>query len=425
MENPLRKYLDRRISFRISVANIGLIVWGFAGLIYVAWEAYWYNKVGLMFVKWHTHLFVYGLLFYGLALLGKIWRGSRWLGSLAVFVSVFLCAEVFLMLTGFKKTFYESKYNAYRSPYISPLLSHYHTWNTLESSHRLISDEFDYWRPTNSIGFADGEWKLPQETPGLTRILALGDSFTEGDGAPFDSSYVACLKRRLEKSGDSCYVMNGGICGSDPFENFMNLEHLLVRYKPRYVLQCISTNDLYTDIATRGGFERFLPDGGQRYRTAPWWEPVFAVSYVSRLFFSAMGYNILLINEDDTRFNEQLNEDLLKLFDRYTAFCRQEGITLLVFILPDRDEVIHREYRFDYSEMTRYLGGFPQVHVCSLMPHYVADAGMASGEWDSYYWPNDGHHNSRGYALMADGVFACLKPLLSHDSQGHPTPQQP
>ena len=73
------------------------------------------------------------------------------------------------------------------------------------------------------------------------RVLAIGDSFTEGDGAVVDSCYPVLLGKFLNSPNDSTgyEILNAGTCGSDPVYGYQNLQDRLCNYRPDVVLQTI------------------------------------------------------------------------------------------------------------------------------------------------------------------------------------------
>jgi hypothetical protein len=107
---------------------------------------------------------------------------------------------------------------------------------------------------------------------------------------------VALLKQKFLAADDSVDLMNAGVCGSDPFENYMNFKNRLQIYKPQLIIQTLTTTDITTDSRLCGGMERFQENETVKYKAAPWWEPLYAFSYISRLFFKMAGYNELLQN---------------------------------------------------------------------------------------------------------------------------------
>ena len=389
-------------------------------IVYLGWEIYWSTQVGLSFVKWHTHLMVYAYLglfgFLAFKLLGSSVKVKNvFLVYSSVLISLFI-GEIFLSFYGVNKTYLEKISGHYESPYHPPEKDYYHTWPK-GVGHWIRKPEYSYWRPTNSLGFADVEWSVAKK-PGQLRILSLGDSFTEGDGAPFDSSYVAIMERELHSSDDSIYIMNAGTCGSDPFNNYMNLRDRLMAYEPDIVIQSIHSADMSADILLRGGFGRFQQDGTVKYEPGPWWEPIYAVSYVGRTFFKIEGYNELLRKNSITP-NEinRVNESVKDLFAQYTSLCKAHHVKLLFVIHPEKQEVEHNKYDYDFSYILNHLPADESIKVADLLPSYREYIKVNSGKIADYYWRYDGHHNSKGYKMMAETTLKYISPLLMDSIQ--------
>src|SRR5262245_29171607 len=78
------------------------------------------------------------------------------------------------------------------------------------SDDRLLTRaEFDVRVATNALGFR--EPRLPSPKPaGVTRIVALGDSFTQGYGVAEDEAYPHALEARLAARGRRIEVLNLG-----------------------------------------------------------------------------------------------------------------------------------------------------------------------------------------------------------------------
>jgi lysophospholipase L1-like esterase len=379
---------------------------------YFIWELYWYNQLGLNFIKWHTHLMLYVYLWLIMAvLIHLLFRKNNNLSNnfiLAGTSVIFMLfgAELFLEITELKKTYLEKIGNGYTSPYIANTThGHYHGWPSIEKEHWIVKREYKYWRPTNTHGVGDYEWKVEKDSSEL-RILTLGDSFTEGDGAPYDSSYPAILKNLFHSYTIPINIMNAGVCGSDPFYNYLHLKNELVAYQPDVVIQTIASHDLITDIILRGGMERFKSDGGQQFRNAPWWEAIYAVSYLSRFYFSCKGYTELLRKKYLT--NEEvawLNKTLIKLLDDYIKLCAENNIKLIMVLRPDREEIIMGKYAFDFTLIKQKLQETDGVQTIDLLPKYIDYIEAHNSNTTDYFWEFDGHHNSKGYSMMAATIF--------------------
>ncbi len=415
MMNRLSDFLHQNIVIRVPV-------WIFLLLplaAYLAWEIYWYSRVGLRFIKWHTHLMLFAYIWMAGMLVLRILSEKKredYFKKIALsfnaLIFTFFLLEVTLLITGINKTYLEKVDSFYTSPYQALQSSYYHTWRT-NKQRCLIKPEYHYCALSNSLGFVDEEWKVNKK-PGEKTIIALGDSFTEGDGAPYDSSYVALLREKLNSRNDSFYVMNAGICGSDPFNNFVILRDLLMVYEPDYVIQVLSSHDLITDIILRGGMERFREDGTVKHYSAPWWEPVYAISYSSRIFFNAAGYDELLRRGEITNEEEaKLNEQVIELFRMYARFCRENNIKLFVSLRPDKFEIESNNYSFDFSLIQNELMKNENIIYFDLLPDYLEYIEQRKTQPADYFWVHDGHHNSNGYQMMADAIFDNIRPYLN------------
>lgn len=384
---------------------------------YLIWEIYWFNKVGYYAIKWHTHLMPYAYLVFGLYIMHhwnlhkKLPKVFQLLVSITIFLS-FL--ELLLLLTGKTKTSAEKSFGSYISPFKSTFATdyYYHVWDKSTPTHELTTPEFSFTYPTNSLGFPDEEWKTDKTDNNSIRILTLGDSFTEGDGANYDSNYVAHLKRMLVNDSIKFEVLNAGVCGSDPVYNYMNLKDRLLPYKPDVVIQMISSPDITYDMAMRGGLERYENDRILLDKP-PWWELIYASSYTSRILFGMLGYGEHLMKKGKS--DENTNEKLITLFEEYSAFCIKNNIMLILVIRPEVDEVKMNKYAFNFSPLIQSLSVHNNNKVVDLLPFYQSYMKQNGLKPEELFWKKDRHHNTKGYKMLADGIYSFLK-TISMDS---------
>ncbi len=96
----------------------------------------------------------------------------------------------------------------------------------------------------NSRGFVGADFEDPPP-PGVTRIVALGDSCTFGQGT-FDGTYPAQLQIRLNSMGGrpGYQVINAGIEGLDSALAFRRLQSKVIPLGPDIVTIYIGWNDL-------------------------------------------------------------------------------------------------------------------------------------------------------------------------------------
>jgi lysophospholipase L1-like esterase len=429
--DKLKKWRCKKISLKISFAFSYTISYGMFMIVllsllmgaYILWEIYWYLHVGLSFIRWHTHLMPYILI--GSVFLLLLSRATShglskhttdlYLLSGTIIFSLFL-SETILCVWGGTKTYTEKRKGYYESPYKALWRNHHRVWSP-SVPHWLTTSEFSYIRPTNSLGFGDVEWPITKKR-GEKRILTLGDSFTEGDGAPFDSSYVALMRTILMATDTSVYIMNAGVCGSDPFDNYVNYQDLLQRYKPDMIIQMIGSDDMNSNILIRGGSERFKVDGTTRYLPAPWWEPLYAISYISRLFFRAAKYNELLQKTTISLHEYNRIENSVEgLFTRYSALCAANNTSLIIVLHPEKSEVVFDRYNYDFQQLLNYLAKNDRIKTVDLLPAYRSYIKETHTKIESYYWQIDAHHNSNGYLMMAKEIADSILPVLEGPRQ--------
>lgn len=405
-------------SFLKKKIPLHLPVWMVAAspfALYIVWSYYWFTKVHLSFIKWHTHVMVYVYLwFIGMTILSftKRKHASELQKNILLLFSAVIFSlavvEIYLHVSGKVNTYLEKASGYYTSPYHPLDQTHYHGWMP-GKPHLIKKPEYSFLFPTNSFGMPDVEWPVCKED-GEARILALGDSFTEGDGAPHDSNYPSLLKQMLKDAEINQFtVMNGGVSGSDPFLNFVALRDLLLPYKPDIVLQELSSDDITTDIVIRGGMERFLPNGKQKFKDGPWWEFIYAVNYLSRFYFHHVGYNeILRKGYPSKEESREINSKLNALFSDFDSLSKVNGIRLIIFLKPDREEIMANKYRYDFTLILTHLQKNLNVEFFDLLPFYQQHITRSNSDVKDYFWVYDGHHNSKGYKMMAEGIYSYL-----------------
>jgi lysophospholipase L1-like esterase len=104
------------------------------------------------------------------------------------------------------------------------------------------------WVKTNSQGMRDREL-LAADTPGLTRIAVLGDSFAFGFGVTLDETFTEVLEVQLNAAGDGrrYEVLNFGVPGYSTEEEAAVLEHKALAFDPKVVVVAYVLNDPETE----------------------------------------------------------------------------------------------------------------------------------------------------------------------------------
>jgi lysophospholipase L1-like esterase len=283
------------------------------------------------------------------------------------------------------------------------------TWTTADFVHS---------RRTNDLGLSERNLSR-EKTDREYRIIALGDSFTEGVGTDYESSWVKAMERRLAQQMPDRKVttINAGISGSDVFFEYMLLREKLVTYAPDLVIVAVNASDI-DDVILRGGMDRFQADGTSRSpRPPPRWEWLYGISYVTRLVVhGGLGYNHLFMKRSRSEIDRrEAAEKIRSLMPAFADVASKHGFRLVVVFQPTGGDISFKSF----GELQRVLDDLQRrggIDVIDVMARWSAEGRLSPDEWPKLYWPTDGHHNQKGYALLG---MTIADALLELESEGH------
>ncbi|HVJ24265.1 MAG TPA: GDSL-type esterase/lipase family protein [Burkholderiales bacterium] len=223
---------------------------------------------------------------------------------------------------------------------------------------------------TNSRGLRDAR-EFPYEKPaGTLRVLALGDSHTQGYEVRQDATYSAVLERALIANGFKAEVLNAGVSGFSTAEELAYLEAEGYRYQPDVVVLGFFAND-YEDNLKAGLFA--LENGqlaARKHEHLPGvgiQNAIYAVPGVSWLsensYFYSVAFNTVWVQFKNmaaahakektfdyaiaTKAQSKYDTDLAAaLVERMHAFCARRGIRFIVVDIPQGTPA---PYRFGKS----------------------------------------------------------------------------
>lgn len=315
--------------------------------------------------------------------------------SLFVF---FVLAELVLRVKGDTYSWSEKNGRGYLSPYETEDSDCLHIRHSGRAKYN--SPDFDYSLDVNKEGVRDTNHSITNNE-GNVRVIGIGDSFTEGMGAPYDSTWLNQLSS-FSVNGVFIEPISGGVAGADMFTGYYLYKERLLKYDPDFLIVVINQTDV-NDFFVRGGFERFQ---GIECRTkkAPTIEFFFKNSHLIRSFLiNVLGYNWQLISESE---REELWLDFVDeyklLIDRYLELNSGKEKRLIVAFHPLVHEVLLARYEFSFSELKHYRNA--EVEYIDILDRVLSET-QNGQDMFKLYWPNDQHFNSLGYQVFAEEIY--------------------
>lgn len=288
--------------------------------------------------------------------------------------------------------------------YFSPYWNDKNYWFVYQPDDTLSYSrkDFPYFRITNSLGIPERELNLA-DTGAVKKILCLGDSFTEGMGAPADSAWCRLLENYLNSSSDDSFVVyNAGIAGSDPVYEEHLLHGKLWNVNWTAVIFCINGTDL-EDCKIRGGMERFRADSTVAYRKPPAWEPFYATSYLFRLTVNnILGYDQFFLSKTENRkLGVVATDNIRTVLFKARQELDERNIHLIVVAHPLKGEAEMKAFSNPY--MDTLLSQMDDLKPLNLLP-YFADSLPDDPQYKNLYWQHDAHFKPEGYSIMAEKI---------------------
>ncbi len=308
-----------------------------------------------------------------------------------------------------------------------------------------VPGAYDITFSTNAQRFRGRKEYLPQPPPGTIRIAVLGDSFTFGAGAEDDQTYPAELERVLNRQAGErrsrVEVINAGVPGTGTGEQALVYDVWVKRFRPHLVILSVYVNDADDDR------ERHLFTWSRNgVEPRPRAELAAADSAIRKLrstLDAVPGYELLIQRSQLVNLGRLTVSDLIHRYrartgteplaqspvgrqrfedglavmageiDWLDARVREEGATLLVVFIPDRNLAyqlsIPEEVQTRTALMIENLERYCKAHglpFANLTPTMVA-AARASGS-PLYYSGLDTHATPEGYRAIADAVARAL-----------------
>lgn len=272
-----------------------------------------------------------------------------------------------------------------------------------QARHR--TPELDVTVRINSQGFrADRDYAL-EPAPETRRVVAVGDSFTFGQGVEAHEAFPAILERRLERTE----VINLGVPGYGLDQQLLMLEGRGLLYRPDLILVGLHTPDVFR--STRASYGRYAKPvfrfrGGRLELTNVPVPPPGTPPPPVRGLDRSHVYRLISVRLERRGFGEVW--DLTRsLFGRMAARAAEAEARLMVLLLPPKYGVYGSplERRSQAGTTGRIAGILREL---GIEHHDLTPALDGRAEREVLFYPEDQHFTPAGHRVVAEEVFERL-----------------
>lgn len=299
------------------------------------------------------------------------------------------------------------------------------------------SSEFKVSLNLNREGLRDYEHNIEKKS-GSFRILALGDSFTLGHGVEMEDSYPKVLEKLLNggtRDKSKYEVINTGVFGWEPTQEYLYLMNYGLRYKPDLIIWSLFVgNDFYEtsccgliEISGEGSMplkvnKDFNLATKALLEKVPGYNYLCQNSHLLSLFKRGIGRLLSIKDENNyQRFMHSLysGTPLLKprkallltkrLLKDSFGYAQSRGIGFLILIIPAYEQ-LHpdccgtkngwKDITYPNREIEKFCReeGIPSLDLFTDMSNAVI-AGR------SLYYAKDRHWNREGHKKAAELIY--------------------
>lgn len=257
---------------------------------------------------------------------------------------------------------------------------------------RLMGVEFE----TNSKGLRDREFSR-ERTPGVKRIMMLGDLLTVGWGVPMEQTFSKRVEQLYRGRGESVEVINTGVGN---YNTVQEVQFFLTEgksYRPDIVVLNYFVNDAEPVPESR-------PPGWLLRKCSACVFALGRIDTLGRMFSAKQDWAEYYLGLYDNGAGKGWLAARAAI-DRLATYCKANGIKLLVASLPELHDV--QNYRFQtVTDLVRRAAEDNGVAFADVLPHLRAQA--SSKLWVT---PPDPHPNGYANGFIASGLFEALQRL--------------
>jgi hypothetical protein len=297
---------------------------------------------------------------------------------------------------------------------------------------RLRYNNYDYILRTNSLGLACPEIDIEKSDPSTKRLLVIGDAFSMPEGMEYEYAYPSLLQQKLKEMLNPGHVevINAGVTGYGPVEEYPQLKELLPVIKPDIVIYEFFINEF--GEATLSPQDRLKSIGFiSEDKTA--FQKLLKRSQVvanfrkiqSQLKEAIRGaperwrYSKSLLGYYKTGENRYYSEESLAAIQHYlesmNSVCRQFQADLIVYFVPgavavsQASDIAYFPAGENLTDRSKYDLALPLRNLCKIadplgIPVVDLTPSLKAHSVQPVYFPESWHWNKEGHKIVADVI---------------------
>lgn len=304
-----------------------------------------------------------------------------------------------------------------------------------DKSTHLKYNNYDYYVRTNSYGFNSEPINLSAKAANEKRILIVGDAFSMPEGMEYTSAYPYLLEQKLRKEYPQFIinVINAGVTGYGPIEEYSQLKKYISLVKPDIVINQFFVNEFddinIGKIERRTGIGFFVDKSLKKKYFGNDQIPVHLERYSQKklgITDKLYPYNrcLLFYYENNAHYyDDTVITKVSKYFDEMKQLCNNYNSKYIVMYVPGQIEVskpkdiAYYPYSKNLQDTTEFNFTKPQQIVNTLCNEkgilyintkpYLKDFPV-----QPVYFPESWHWNKTGHIAAAN----ILDEFISSDS---------
>jgi hypothetical protein len=320
-----------------------------------------------------------------------------------VVVACLTTVEIILRISGVFRTAEERRGKPYASSYGEVRNSWYKNHKAYYTFTPPVTD-FHYPFSTNQFGLREKDYgAYPSDS--VYRILITGNSYIEGMGAPYDSTWPRLLEGELRSRNLNVEVIDAGLSGNDILYDYVYYrDSLNADYHPDLVIGTMNSSD-YVYYTFRGGMERFHKDGTVHYLPAPWYDFLFHYSHFFRGILALGRFPVegAYVSKNNYRLlTKKATSEFGKEIKNYHQQALKNNAKFVCIFYPKIQDLRHdffiKNSLDNFSQLSKILDSAGVSHFSLFKSFSSVVAGRPEGD---YSYHDNGHYKPEGYLMMA------------------------